>query len=89
MNLTAFGNCMKRNREKHNITLDDLAQRTGLCKELLQAFEDGMQKPKASELKKISYEIDVPLLVLKSGGGTVGFRGMDENGKPVCDWRKY
>ncbi|MBR6666324.1 MAG: helix-turn-helix domain-containing protein [Lachnospiraceae bacterium] len=41
MNLTAFGNCMKRNREKHNITLDDLAQRTGLCKELLQAFEDG------------------------------------------------
>jgi len=89
MNLTAFGNCMKRNREKHNITLDDLAQRTGLCKELLQAFEDGTQKPKASELKKISREINIPLLILKRGGGTVGFRGIGKDGKPVCDWREY
>ncbi len=89
MNLAAFGNCMKRNREKHNISLDDLAQRTGIHKELLQAFEDGTQKPKASELKKISQEIDVPLLILKSGGGTVGFRRIDENGKPVCDWKEY
>ena len=89
MDLTAFGNCMKRNREKHNITLDDLTQRTGLCKELLQAFEDGTQKPKASELKKISQEIKVPLLILKSGGGTIGVRCIDKNGKPVCDWREY
>lgn len=89
MELTAFGNCMKRNREKHNITLDDLAQRTGLCKELLQAFEDGTQKPKASELKIISREINVPLIILKRGGGTVGFRRIDKNGKLVCDWREY
>lgn len=89
MDLTAFGNCMKRNREKHNTTLDDLAQRTGLGKELLQAFEDGKQKPKASELKKISREIKVPLLILKSGGGTVSIRCIDKNGKLVCDWREY
>ena len=89
MDLIAFGKCMKRNRKKHNITIDDLAQRTGLCKELLQAYEDGTQKPKASELKKISREINVSLLILKRGGGTVGFRGIDKDGKSVCDWREY
>jgi len=89
MDLTAFGNCMKRNREKHNITLDELAQRTGLCEELLQAFEDGTQKPKASELKNISREINVPLLILKRGGGMVSLRRIDKNGKSVCEWREY
>lgn len=89
MNLTAFGNCMKRNREKNNISLEDLAQRTGIHKDILQAFEGGTQKPKASELKQISQEIDVPPLILKSGGGTVGVRRINENGKHVCDWKEY
>lgn len=89
MNLTAFGNCMKRNREKRNISLEDLAQRTGISIELLKAFEGGTQKPKASELKKISQEIEVPPLILKIGGGTVGVRRINENGKHVCDWKEY
>ena len=89
MNLTAFGNCMKRNREKNNISLEDLAQRTGISIELLQAFEEGTQKPRFSEIQAISSEIDVPLLVLKSGGGMVGVRRINESGKHVCDWKEY
>lgn len=46
MDLKMIGQCIKRNREKRNISLADLAQKTGIDAEVLQLFENGMQKRK-------------------------------------------
>lgn len=78
MDLIAMGLCIKRNREKKSITLAELALKTGVSSECLQSYEDGMQKPTAKELKKISKVIGVPLVALIHGGGVLRNRCIDK-----------
>ena len=90
MDQKAFATCMKRNREKHSLSLEDLEKLTGISIEKLMEFETGeFDRIKASELKKIGKVINVPPLVLMSGGGKMSIRRYDENGKTRCEWIEY
>ena len=84
-----MGQCIKRNREKRNISLADLAQKTGIDVAVLQLFENGKQKPKAKELEKIAGAIDTPMIALIHGGGILRSRRKDEEGHFVCRSEEY
>lgn len=90
MDKKAFATCIKRNREKQSLSLEDLEKLTGISIEKLMEFETGeFERIRASELKEIGKAINVPPLVLMSGGGMVSFRHQDENGKHICEWIEY
>ena len=89
MNLKEMGRCIKRCREKMDISHVELAQKTGIAVEALLSYESGMQRPTYRDLKKISKEINVPMVMLVHGGGVVRRRYVDESGKPVCETREY
>lgn len=90
MDKKAFATCMKRNREKHSLSFEDLEKLTGISIEKLMEFETGeFDRIKASELKKIGKVINVPPLVLMSGSGMMSIRRQDENGKTRCEWIEY
>lgn len=69
MNTKAIGACIYKNREKLNISLEELADKTGVGVSVLMEFEKGLKRPKASELKRISDVLDVPMVALIHGGG--------------------
>lgn len=81
--------CIKRNREKHNLSLDSLSQKTGISLEILSQYESGEAEITITELKLISSAIEVPLLFLFEGGGMVETYYRDENGHPRCKWNEY
>lgn len=90
MDKKAFATCMKRNREKQSLSLDDLEKLTGISIEKLMEFETGeFERIKASELKTIGKAINVPVVVLMSGGGMMSIRHRDENGKFLCEWKEH
>lgn len=90
MNKQAFAVCMKRNREKHGITFENLAEKTGIPIDRLMEFESGQfERIKASELEKIGKAIEVPMAILMHGGGTYHFHHRPEDGAPYCEWVEY
>jgi len=90
MDKHAFAACMNRNREKHGITFEKLAEKTGIPIDKLIEFESGeFERIKASELEKIGKVIDVPMAILMKGGGTCHFRNRLEDGSSYCEWVDY
>lgn len=90
MNKKAFAACMKRNREKHNLTIEVLAEKTGISVEKLIEFESGeFERIKASELEKIGKEINVPLAMLMKGGGIYHIHERFVDGSSRCEWVEY
>ena len=90
MNKQAFAACMKRNREKHGITFENLAEKTGITIDKLIEFESGeFERIKASELEKIGKAICVPKAILMHGGGTYHFHYRSEDGYSYCEWVEY
>lgn len=90
MDKKAFATCMKRNRIKQTLSLDDLKKLTGISIEKLMKFETGeFERIKTSEIKKIGKAINVPVAILMMGGGMVHSHHRDENGKSRCEWTDY
>ena len=90
MDKHAFAACMKRNREKHGITFENLAEKTGITIDKLIEFESGeFERIKASELEKIGKAICVPKAILMHGGGTYHFHHRSEDGDSYCEWVEY
>lgn len=90
MNKHAFAACMKRNREKNGITIENLAEMTGIPNDKLIEFETGeFDRIKAKELEKIGKAIGVPMAILMKGGGTYHFHNRLEDGSSYCEWVEY
>lgn len=90
MDKKAFASCMKKNREKQKISIEDLERLTGVSCNKLREYESGeFDRIKSSELKAIAQAIDVPMLILMEGGGNVHFLKEDEDGLKVCEWVEY
>ena len=90
MNKQAFATCMKRNREKHGITFENLAEKTGITTDKLIEFESGQfERIIASKLEKIGKAICVPKAILMHGGGTYHFHHRPEDGDSYCEWVEY
>jgi len=86
----AFAECMKRNREKQNISIEELAEKIGISVDKLMEFESGdFVKIKASEIRLISDGINVPMYWLFTGGGHIHLLHRDENGRPYGEWIDY
>lgn len=90
MDKHAFATCMKRNREKQGITVENLAEKTGIPIDKLIEFESGeFDKIKSSELQKISEAIKTPPVMLMRGGGEAHISYRLEDGKRYCEWIEY
>ena len=90
MDKKAFATCMKRNRVKQTLSLEDLEKLTGISIEKLMEFETGeFERIKASEIKEIGKAIHVPVAILMKGGGMMSIRHQDENGESLCEWIEY
>ena len=90
MDKKAFATCMKRNRVKQALSLENLEKLTEISIEKLMEFETGeFEQIKASEIKKIVKAINVPDAILMMGGGMVHSLHRDENGKSRCEWTEY
>ena len=90
MDKQAFAACMKRNREKHNITIETLSEKIGIPIDKLIEFESGtFGKIKSSELYKISEAIETPPVMLMNGGGEAHVLHRSEDGKRYCEWIEY
>ena len=81
MNLKASGECIKRNRMKQGIRLEELSNKTGIDIQKLQEFEEGQYKPQYSMLMKISRALKIPPLIIMRGGGRSCVS--DEDGKII------
>lgn len=84
-----MGECIKRNREKKDISIEELAQKTGIDESLILSYEAGATKPTYRDLERISKELDVPMVMLAHGGGTMRKRHKDEEGKCICEVEEY
>ncbi len=90
MDKKAFASCMKKNREKQKISIEDLERLTGVSCNKLREYESGeFDRIKASELQTIGKALDVPLIVLMKGGGNVHFLKEDEDRVKFCEWVEY
>ena len=89
MDTKAFAACMKRNMDKQGITTEALSELTGISVSRLEECLSGEYKPKAKELFAIGEALNVPPLVLKSGGGQIHSLVTDETGKRVSRWEEY
>lgn len=89
MNMKATGACIYRNREKLNISLEELSDKVGVGVSVLMEFEKGLKKPKASELRRISDVLDVPMIALMHGGGGMYREVIDKNGRSKLEYREY
>lgn len=90
MDKHAFSACMKRNREKQNISIEKLSEKTGIPVDKLIELESGeFDKIKSSELYKISEAIETPPVMLMHGGGTAHISSRLEDGKRYCEWVEY
>lgn len=90
MDKHVFAACMKRNREKHGITFENLAEKTGITIDKLIEFESGeFEQINASELEKIGKAIDVPMVFLMKGGGTYHIHNRLKDGSSYCEWVEY
>lgn len=89
MDTKAFAECIKRNMDKHGITMEVLSEKTSITAARLEELESGENKPKAKELHAISAVIKVPPLILMKGGGKVHYLELDDNGKKVGRWAEY
>ena len=89
MNLQATGDCIHRNRERIHMSLEELADKTGMSVSALEEYENGAKKPRASELRRISDVLDVPMIALMHGGGGMYREVRDKNGRTILEYRKY
>ena len=89
MDAKKIGSCIKRNRNKHKISLEELAKQTEIRVEQLLKYENGDELPKYKELVAISKAIDVPLVFLLKGGGEGLARIKTDDGNSVCRWYEY
>lgn len=90
MDKKAFAECMKRNREKQNISFEILSERTDIPVGKLIEFESGeFDRITASELENIGKAIKVPPVALMQGGGTAHHLHRPEDGNSYCEWVDY
>lgn len=83
MDAKKIGSCIKRNRNKHKLSLEELAEQTGISVDQLLLYEYGNKTSRFKELVAISEAIHVPLLMLAKGGGHPIVMYMNEKGKRV------
>lgn len=89
MNPIKVGMCIKRNRIKLQMTLNELAEQTDINICNIEAFETGIRLPRYKEFMSISKVLKIPPIVLAHGGGVIQTRERNEKGEYVCEWREY
>ena len=89
MNIRAIGDCIHRNRERIHMSLEELADNTGMSVSALKEYEKGAKKPRASELRRISDVLDVPMVALIHGGTGMYREVRDENGRTILEYWEY
>lgn len=89
MDAKLIGECINRNRKKCNMSLAELAEKTGISVYVLEVYEKGTGSLRADELKCISKAINVPMAALINGGGKFNISRRDEYGHRVCTYREY
>ena len=61
-----LGRFLRAYREARDKSLRTLATSTGLDQDLLKRFEEGQERPKTAQLRKLSDALDVPLSILNA-----------------------
>ena len=89
MNIKVMGACIHRNRERLQMSLEELADKAGMSVSALEEYEKGLKKPRASELRRISDVLDVPMYALIHGGAGMYRKVKDENGKTILEYWEY
>ena len=89
MNIKAIGACIHRNRERLQMSLEELADKAGMSVSVLEEYEKGLKKPRASELRRISDVLDVPMVPLIHGGANMYREVRDENGRTFLKYWEY
>ena len=59
-----IGLAMKKCRDAKNLTLQEMAEKSGLTKSYLSRIENSQRDPTISALEKISLALDIPLNLL-------------------------
>ncbi|HEM7507399.1 TPA: helix-turn-helix transcriptional regulator [Providencia rettgeri] len=59
-----IGLAMKQCRDAKNLTLQEMAEKSGLTKSYLSRIENSQRDPTISALEKISLALDIPLNIL-------------------------
>ncbi|HDS4101805.1 TPA: helix-turn-helix domain-containing protein [Proteus mirabilis] len=59
-----IGLAMKKCRDARNLTLQEMAEKSGLTKSYLSRIENSQRDPTISALEKISLALDIPLNLL-------------------------
>ena len=76
----AFSERLKKIREQKGLTQEQLAQRSGLSRRMIQKYESGVARPRFDASEKIASALEVPVSELLGENGTLVAQAVEKYG---------
>ena len=75
-----FSERLKKIREQKGLTQEQLAQRSGLSRRMIQKYESGVARPRFDASEKIASALEVPVSELLGENGTLVAKAVEKYG---------
>ena len=75
-----FSERLKKIRENKGLTQEQLAQRSGLSRRMIQKYESGVARPRFDASEKIASALEVPVSELLGENGTLVAQAVEKYG---------
>ena len=75
-----FSERLKKIREQKGLTQEQLAQRSGLSRRMIQKYESGVARPRFDASEKIASALEVPVSELLGENGTLVAQAVEKYG---------
>lgn len=75
-----FSERLKKIREQKGLTQEQLAQRSGLSRRMIQKYESGVARPRYDASEKIASALDVPVSELLGESGALVAQAVEKYG---------
>lgn len=75
-----FSERLKKIREQKGLTQEQLAQRSGLSRRMIQKYESGVARPRFDASEKIASTLEVPVSELLGENGTLVAQAAEKYG---------
>lgn len=75
-----FSDRLKKIREQKGLTQEQLAQRSGLSRRMIQKYESGVARPRFDASEKIASALEVPVSELLGENGTLVAQAVEKYG---------
>lgn len=75
-----FSERLKKIREQKGLTQEQLAQRSGISRRMIQKYESGIARPRFDASEKIASALEMPVSELLGEGGTLVAQAAEKYG---------